>query len=379
MKAILFFLFACFCFSLCADEKQYVILSEGEVYEGDYFASGSIIEISGTVSGDVFAFGSQILIDGDVLGSVIASGGTIEISGLVDGSARLAAGQVEISGTIKRNLTAAAGNLEIESKASISRNVVITGGMIDISGDIGGDLTMSGSNARLLAKVGRNVRAYVGELRLGSRADIKGNLKYSSHQKAKIDKGAKIGGEVIFKRSFITEIFGGDWGRGAIFGSEVLGLLMNFVFSFVIGSILLKFFPNKLHRSIQTLRTKPWKSFFMGLSILVIIPIAAIVLFITILGFPIAIALVAFSLLGFYAAKVIPIFWFSNTFLPKIKLKPNRLLTFAIGLLLFLILIRIPFLGGFLSIVFTLVGLGAITLGQVRTKNQRGQGSGEMG
>lgn len=364
---IVFFAFS----SLAAQDegREYMVLPEGTVHQGDFFAAGEVIEISGKVEGDVYAMGSQILVDGLVTGSVIAMGGTVEISGKVEGSARLMGGQVEINGQIGRNVTILAGNIQIVAQASIGKNAVLSGGIIDISGDIGEDLTMSATMARLLGNIGRNVDAYVGQMRIGSRADIKGNLVYRSSQEAHIDDGAAIEGQVVFKRSVITRIFGGEWKRGWIFGTRFIGLFMNFIYSFVIGILLLKLFPQRLQRALKTLKVKPWKSFWLGVAVVILLPLACLVLFITILGFPLAIALVAFTLLGFYAAKIIPILLITNKFFHKIKWKENSLWGLAIGLILFFVFVQIPYLGAALSAIFTFLGLGAITLGRIRQKS----------
>lgn len=365
MKKLLFFLFIAFA-SLHADD-EYIVLQEEQVHEGDYFAAGGTIEISGVVKGDVYAMGSQIIVDGHVLGSVIATGGSIEIAGTVDGNVRLAGGQVEINGTVGRNVTAIGGNIQFVSKTVVGGNAVLTGGIVDVSGKINGDLTLSASNARLLGDVGRNVQAYAGEFRVGSRVDIGGNLDYSSSSPARIDSSARIGGKVTYEPSVITEVFKGNWRQGLIFGTRLTGVLMNFAFSFFIGALFLRIFPKKLQRTLDTLRKKPLKSFWMGLLILILLPVACLLLFITILGFPIALALLAISLLGFYTAKIFPILWVSNSILPKI----NRYLGLAIGLVLFFLLVQIPVFGALLSSVFTLLGLGALFLSKSIRKRRK--------
>ncbi|NGX47952.1 MAG: hypothetical protein K1000chlam3_01337 [Chlamydiae bacterium] len=366
MRKIIVFLLACFSSLGANEEEKYIVLPEEQVHEGDYFAAGGIIEVSGIVKGDVYAFGTQILVDGHVFGSVIATGGSVEISGIVEGNARLAGGQISINGTIGRNVTAAAGNIQLVSKAIVGGNAVFTGGIIDIAGDIKGDLTLSASNARLLGDVGRNVHAYTGKLRVGSKADIGGNLDYSSSEKAFIDPGARIEGKITYKPSVITQVFKGKWRQGVILGSRLMRILMSVVFSFVIGVIFCKLFPKKLARTLKTLGATPWKSFWTGLLILILLPIACIILFITILGFPIGIALLAFSVLGFYAAKIIPIFWVSNAVFHK----PNSLLGLAIVLIAFFLIAQIPILGPLLSMVFTLIGLGALTLSRMPKKHK---------
>ena len=66
-----------------AEWKQRVVLSAGKEVQGDYFAFGPHVEISGVVHGDVYAAGGDVLIDGTVDGDVIAAGGKITLSGHV--------------------------------------------------------------------------------------------------------------------------------------------------------------------------------------------------------------------------------------------------------------------------------------------------------
>jgi len=370
MRKVLFLLL--FCFShLAAADDEYIVLQEEQVHEGDYFAAGGTIEVSGTVKGDVYVVGSQIIVDGHVLGSVIATGGSVEIAGTVDGNVRIAGGQIEINGTVGRNVTAIGGNIQFVSKTLVGGNAVLTGGIVDVSGQIKGDLTLSASNARLLGDVGRNVHAYAGELRVGSKVDIGGNLDYSSSAPARIDSSARIGGKVTYEPSVITEVFKGKWRQGLIFGFRLTGILMNFAFSFFIGALFLRLFPKKLKRTLETLKSKPGKSFWVGVLILVLLPVACLLLFITILGFPIALVLLAISLLGFYTAKIFPIFWVSNAFLSKLNLKVNSLLGLAIGLIIFFLLIQIPIFGSLLSSAFTLLGLGALFLSRPARKKSK--------
>lgn len=357
---------------LSAVEKPaYVILPEESVHEGDYFAAGGSIEISGVVKGDVYVFGSRVMIDGDVEGSVIATGGTITLSGNVSGNVRIAGGQIELDGTILQNVTVMGGNVELSTRARVGKNAVITGGMVNLEGTIGGNLTVTASNARLSGDVGGNVKGYVGQMRLSSRADIHGNFEYSSSSEAFIDNGADIRGQVIYHPSVVREVFRGKWTGGVLFGTKMTGLLMNFLFSFVVGLIFYKLFPKRLKAAVLLIEKNPWKAFWTGILIAILLPIAVLILFVTILGFPIALALVALSLLGFYSGKIFPIFYFSNRFLPKIKMKKDRLATFFVGLVLFFLLLQIPFFGSILSLIFTFIGLGALVIGKLPKKAKK--------
>lgn len=357
-------------FAWCEEEDGFVVLPEEKVHQGDYFASGGSVEISGIVKGDVYAVGSQIIIDGIVEGDVIATGGTLNISGEVRGSVRLAGGQIELNGKVGRNATLMGGNIQLSPTSVIGSNAVITGGVLDIAGEIGGNATLTASNVRLSGKIGGNILAYLGTLRISSKAAIGGNVEYSSTSEAKIDPGAEIGGIVSFKRSFAKELLHGKWTKGMIFGSRFTGILMNFLFSFVSGLIFLKIFPRRLKGILNILDKRPWKAFWIGILSAILLPISCLILFVTILGFPFALALLAIGLLGFYAAKVFFIIWVSDRIFHKLRFKKNSLWVLFLGLLLFFLFVQIPFLGRLLSIVATLLGLGAAVLGRLPSRRK---------
>lgn len=359
--------FLLFLVPLIGDDGDFVVLQEKSVHEGDYFTAGRSIEVSGVVKGDVYAFGSQILVDGIVEGDVIASGGSIEITGTVMGSARLASGQIEIDGTIGKNITTASGNLEIGPNAVIGGNAVLNAGVFDFSGTINGNLTLTASTARILGDISGKVRAYVGNLRIGSRASIGGQLEYSSSERAKIDSRADILGGVLYHQSAVGQVIRGEWRHGVIIGTRFTGALMNLIYSFVAGWIFVRFLPKRLKATIAVLEKSPWKAFWTGLLIFLLLPVICIILMITILGFPLALALLAVSLLGFYTAKIFPIFWLCNMASNR---KRNNLWVFIFGVGLFLIVSHIPFIGGLLSIIFTFMGLGALWMGKIPRKQR---------
>lgn len=370
MRKILFWFFLLLVFPCFGGEENgLIILKKDQVHQGDFFAFGNNIEISGVVNGDLYVAGSHIVIDGAVSGSVYAFGGSIDISGHIVKHVRVGGAQIEIQGTLEDNLIVFSGNLQILPKAIIKGDAVITAGHVDLLGTVLGDTTISASNARINGEIGENVRAYVGALSLGSQANIQGNLDYSSSSEAYIESGAKIQGETSYQPASIEDFIKGRWKRG-LTGSRFAGILMNFIFSFISGLILLKVFHRKLEASILALKIYPWKSFWLGILIILLLPITCLVLFITILGLPLAIALIALSFMGFFIAKVIPICWFSNTYLTKFKLKKNSLLAFGIALVLFFLFFQIPLIGRILSFSLTPLGLGAIFLGRIKKKSK---------
>ena len=348
---------------ICAEQekKPYKIsvLERGAVHVGDYFAAGNNIEISGEVKGDVYAFGQQVVIDGKVDGDVIVGGGTIDISGEILGSIRSMSGQILITGTIGRNVTLIAGNAQLLYPAKIAGSIVCLAGNTDLAASIGAGARVMSSNLRVSGDIKNKLYAQVGELRLTSHALIGGDLEYSSNTEALIDPQAQILGKVITQPAAFSDVFKGKWLEGFFLISKIAGLLMNFLFSFVIGWVLIRAYPHRLEAILHALTTNPMKSFGLGIMIVVILPLASLLLLITILGVPFALALMGFNVIFFYAAKTIPIMYVSNRYLTKLHLKPNSLSLFFVGLVIYFLLVRIPVVGILIALACLLFGLGA--------------------
>lgn len=337
-------------------------LSQENVHEGDYFSVGKVIEINHAIQGDAYVFGGKIFIDGRIEGDLIAVGGTIEVVGEVTGNVRVSGGDVKIYGKVGRNMTIMAGNLQVASFAEIQGNAHLMASSIDLNGKFLKNVTLMGSETRIGADIKGNLKAYVGHLRLTAKAIVQGKVSYSESSEVEIDQGANISGEIEKETS---TFFRPDWKKTFVFSSRIIGLLMNFLFSFVLGVIIIKFFPTRLHRSLMVLQETPWKAFGVGLLVLFIIPLCVILLFITVLGIPFAIALVTLAVLSFYAAKILPIIWVSNNIFSRFRFQKNSLLVFFIGLIIFFLFKQIPILGQMISIVFMLLGLGTAVLSRI--------------
>ncbi len=343
----------------CEEDEKVLMLPRGAVHQGDYFAASSNIEISGQIKGDAYLFGQQIVIDGRIDGDLIVFGGTIDISGEVGGNIRALGGQILVMGNVGRNVTLTGGNAQLLYPSKIGGNFVCIAGNCDLASFVGNDAKVFASNLRISGEVKNNLVAHVGDLRLTSNAKIGGNLQYSSNAIAIIDPSAHIEGQTIHHPSAFKNFLKGQWLEGFYFLSRITGLLMNFFFSFVVGWVLIRFYPKKLQKILQTLRTHPLKSFGTGIVVLVLLPLVSLLLLITILGAPFAIALMGFNAIFFYAAKTIPILAFSDKYLTKLKLKPNSLSIFAVGLVIYFLVVRIPYVGIVIALTCLLFGIGS--------------------
>jgi hypothetical protein len=358
-----------FLFSLSAQSKgpcsdDGVMLEEGQEYKGDYFIAGSSVEISGIIEGDAYVAAGQAIIDGVVKGDLLIVCGSAEISGKVLGNIRILGGQVTLSGPVGGSITLVAGNAQLSPASVIQGSAIVVSANGDVLGKIHGNAKLLSSNLEFTSHVDGDVTAYVGEMRVSSKGYIGGALNYRSTQPAIIDRGAEIRGPIDYHPSFLQSFIDWPWLKGLIIGSKILALLMNFIFTLVFGWILIRLFPSKLSRTVQVLDHQPLHCLTTGLVVLVAIPLLCLILLITVLGAPFALALIALNILGFYTAKIFVVMWIASKGLQKYHIKRGRLATLALGLIAYYLITVIPFVGTFVSLLALLCGMGAIVLAQ---------------
>lgn len=348
------------------EDHSVTMIPSHVVYEGDYFASGDSIEISGIVHGDVYLFGGQVVIDGIINGDLICCAGSVDISGKVANNARLLAGQVLLSGEIGRNITAVGGNVQLLKQSVVGGNVVVTAGNADLASKIGSEATVVASHLRVSSSIAQDLHAVVGLMRITSQAYISGNVDYRSNSDAWIDQGATITGTITQHPSFVRNLVRGTWVQKILVGSKLLTLSMNFLYSLAIGYLLLRLFPRNLQSALISLREQPWRCVSTGLITLIVLPLCCLLLLMTVLGVPFALTLIALNIVGLYTAKVYFIFWGSDWLTTKITWRIHRLAAFAVALLAYLVISSIPGFGKVFSLVAMVFGLGAAVTAQTK-------------
>lgn len=353
------------------DEIDIVVLPSTEVVDSDYFAHGRTVEISGTVNGDLYVTGGQVFVDGTVNGDVLALGGSVEISGTVTNDVRLLAGQALITGKIGRNITAATATIELSPAAQIGRSAVIASGNADIEANIVGNLRLYSSSVRISDHIGGKVTASVGQLRLTSKVVIDGPLEYWSNKNALIDPHATVKGGVTHHPSFFYDLMHNKMFKWLKIGSKFAGLVMNFFYSFIIGLIMLRYFPQRIDRTIEMLNTKPAQSAVAGIVLIFLLPIIMLALIITILGVPFALTLLSLTVVGFYTAKILSILWLSTHIFRRYEFKKHRKLYFSFGLIVYFILSVIPYIGGLITGAALILGIGGAVLGKIEKETKK--------
>ena len=328
-----------------------VKVAKGEVIPGTLVAAGETVLVEGTVEGDLVAAGERVEVRGTVKGNVIAAGGRLFIGGNVDNSALLAGHVLTLEGTVKRNVYAAGANIELTDGASVLQSLFAAAEDGAVNGKIGDSLIAAMARLRLAGEVAKDIRFRGGRLTLSSGARVGGDLLARTRQPAQIDAGAKIGGKTTIELIRTPSRY--------LTGRFYLRQLIWLLGGFLVGLVLLKVFPGFYGGAAAAVRSI-WRSLGLGLGVLCGVPVAVIVVGITLVGLPLALITVAIYLIALCLAKIFVAAWLGRQLLKTpAEADYSSLGALFLGLFILTVAGDLPYIGGWIRLVVLLVGLGA--------------------
>jgi cytoskeletal protein CcmA (bactofilin family) len=334
-----------------------ITISKDEKDLSDLYLFGNSITVEAPVRNDLVAAGGDIIVDNSTSGSIFAAGGTVRIKGDSGGSVRVAGGNIFIDGKVGRDLLVAGGNVTITKTATIAGDLLIAGGELTIQGNVEGKAVINGGKVRIDGVIGKQVEGNMGQLFLGPKAIIGGNLSYSSPEKATVDKDATIKGTQHYTR--VEKPKEEAKQVGALFGSFSIYKLI----ADIILSVVLIFFLGKFIQTfIERIRSKPFRNFAWGFAFLFLTPLISLFLLVFLLpgvaAFIFYFLVIIFSV---YLAKVfigwlILCWWYSrrgNKYVLDWK-------SGVAGPIAFFIASLIPVLGWLFTAILYLITIGAL-------------------
>ena len=329
---------------------------------GDRLAAGMDVSVADSVAGDLMATGAAVSVSGPVGGDFLSAGGSVTASGPVAGSVRAAGGEVTVAGSVGRNVTLAGGSVRLAPGGRVEGNAYLAGGEIVIEGTVAGQVRVSGQTVRVLGRIDGPVEVTAERVVVGSRARLEGGLTHTSPGPAEVAHGARIAGTVTHRPA-------GDPGPLASWVGRLLRVAA-FLFT---GGVLVALFPGAFDRLRDTLEERPGPSLGLGLAALVALPIALLLLAVTVLGLPLV--LIGGSLFGgaLYVARAVAAVWLGDRLLARGPGRGARIAAFLVGGALLALAGLLPWVGWVVTLLATLAGLGAAV--ELLTRRWRRGGS----
>jgi len=317
------------------------------------YTAGGAVTVTSNVTGDLVAAGGNVLVQGDVEEDLMAGGGTVIVNGKVGGDIRIGGGNVTITAAVGGDVLAGGGTITLANSAQVSGDLVLGGGAVLVDAPIAGDVRIGGGSVNINSRIGGDVIIEADqELVFGSKSVITGKIKYRGIKEAVVEEGAQIS-EIEFSK--LARKGGAKGAVGGIAGAVVWTIGM-----IIAGLLLLKFFRRRVRTVVDRAFDRPWLNLGIGFLFAVALPVAGVILLITIVGVYAALILFAWLGLIYLVVSVIAAMFLGATILRWLKKSEGlRWTTLVLGAVLLMILKFIPFVGWLACLVIWLIAFGA--------------------
>ena len=344
-------------FEVRRSEDGPVTVAADETINDTLLAMGNTVTIDGTINGDLLAFAGQVTIRGNVTGNVVTGGQSVTIEGTVGGTVLGGGENVTLENArVGRDFYGFGNDVAIASGTNVAGNAMGFGSTVDVGGRVGIDFKGFGTMVTVSGAVERNVDGFGQTVTVDSTARIGGNLTghVDSAGDLRVADGAVVSGTVneqIVEREHRRNHF-------LTFG-HYFGQVIRLAGFFLTGLILLWLVP--VLREVSLPNTEAvLRSFGIGLAAAVTLPVAAIIVCLTVIGIPIGILTFVLGAIGLYFSKPVIAQIIGRAVLRNRPTPPPYAATLFVGLVIVIVAVNLPWIGGFANLVLTLVGFGVI-------------------
>jgi hypothetical protein len=312
-----------------------IFLSEDETIAEDLIAVAEEIDVKGEIKGDCIAAARNINLLGIIADDIMAVGQNITLEGEVGDSFRAAGKTVTINARIKGDITAFGESITLHDDCIAEGDVVIAGRELQINGKVLKSLKAYGGKIKIRGEVAEDATLKGDRIVLYPGAKIGGNLTYTCANQIELMGDARVAGETTWNKPVIKPNIS----------------------------------PRQVFITMDSMHSSPGKSLGFGFVFLICVPVAAAILFATIVGIPLALIV----LLMYFAALYISLLFAGMAIATKIfgmRGKSGRgILTVGmiLGIAIAVLLSTIPVAGGFARLLLIIFGLGGLVMGRFRT------------
>ena len=342
-----------------------VFIPQNEVISTNTYIGAGEVTLSGTLRGDVTIAGGKVILNSPISGDALVAGGSIDVLGRIQGDVRAVGGQVTIAAPVAGDLVVAAGKVHVLSGSTISGDLMVFGGDVTLDGAVNGNVRIYAGTVTINSLVGGEVAIKAGKsVSFGEHAVMGGVLAYTAPEEATVHAAAKLGTQVTFTKLEVAARSLGPSGLAAILAT-IAGVLL--VMKLIVGAVttvaLVLLFPGFSRRIVENTFQNFWKATGVGFITLVVVPVALLLLAVTVLGLMIAAILGVFYALILLLASVYASVIAGSLLAGWIKKEQRVSWKWALlGSVALFALSLVPFVGWLIVFVFFLAALGTMGL-----------------
>lgn len=303
--------------------------------------------------------------------NIISFSDTVNATGIANDLIILAGGSVNSSAT--GDYSFIAGNI-IKASDTVYKDAFMAGSDVIINGDIGRDLYVAGKNVVVNGNVRGNIYVVAGTLAIANGATVGGDVNANTCGSIVVAEGAKVEGTIRYTdtanvsipvtvKTSVTEAkIDEEFNKENVLFSKIKSVIYWIVANTILFSILLLILPGIFDKIKKSFETKGGKVYLTsagwGILLLIVVPIVALIALITLIASPLGFAMFIGYTFVLLVATVLVGYLLGITLFNKTQM--NKWLVGFLGIVILEILCAIPFVGGLVSFVKVLVGMGII-------------------
>ncbi len=343
-------------------DKMGYELRAGETVRTDLFVASSAVRIEGTVEGDLFCACHTLTIEGHVTGDVFAFANTVLITGKVDGNVRTVNGNFTLEGDVGRNVLSFVSEFRTTHRANVTGSATLFVGNMELDGQLGRDLNAFLGGGTINGPIGGDVWIRQGSghhspLLVTSGAEVKGSFRFNGPQRPEVSSQARLASapqvEIVteppeYLRTSSYRYNALIWGAG-----------------FLVGLVLISVAPSFAQEATREV-ARIWAPLGLGLVTFIVMPVAAVIACITVVGLGLGIPTFFLWLFLIFFAQIFAATWLGEAILGASSGTWPMAGRLALGLFVLRLSALIPYLGPWVRFVACVLGMGALALAVYR-------------
>ncbi|CAN5313545.1 hypothetical protein BH10PSE9_BH10PSE9_18460 [soil metagenome] len=246
-------------------------------------AAGAEVKVTAEAAGSVYAAGGRVVLSGPVAAAVKVFGANVLLTGKVGGDAEVAGAVIDVNSAVGGNLRAGGATVAIGKDANLAGELMAGGANVVFDGHVAGPARLGGASVTFNGVAGGSVSLAGASVVIGPDARIAGDLLVRSPSAPVVTAGAVITGKTTHVRPVDFTPPAWMW---------IAGLSVMVVLGTILAGLVLILFGGRVFAiSADHARHRPMSSFLIGLLVVILIPMIAIVLMATLVGFSVGVAI----------------------------------------------------------------------------------------
>lgn len=328
------------------------------------FESDDSVVVS-AVDNDVFAAGDSVVLEGAIGDNAFLAGQTVRVEHAIGGDLFAAADSLRIDAPVHGDVYAAGRSVVLGPEGRIDGHLHVGGAEVTLAGPVAGGVRAGTGRLKVAAPISGDVELDAGELVFDAGGHIGGDLTYTTPA-ASPDAAGHVGGTVVWIESEEHDHggFGEEPSAGGAMAMWSLWTGWRIMGQLIVGAVLLMLGGSRVAGFARTLQEHPSRSLGLGLVGLVFLPIASLIACALVVPLPLGfLGLLAFAAM-LYLGQLIVAQAVGERLVRRFRpeLNGTPLLYLLAGAVPLAILTGLPWVGGLVGFLVTVLGAGAVAV-----------------